>query len=141
MKGSGGLLFNNQLSAISFELSAFWGEMKDFRELGVWKKAHVLVLAVYRATETLPQSESFGLTIQLRRSATSVAMRIAEGCERSSDAEFGADLKRASASASELEYLVLLAHDLSYFDKADHERLSNATVEVRKMVSGLLRKL
>jgi four helix bundle protein len=68
-------------------------------------------------------------------------MRVAEGCGRSGDVEFGSDLRRALASASELEYLVLLAHDLSYLDKADHERLSNATVEVKKMISGLLRKL
>jgi len=115
--------------------------LKDFRELDVWQKAHVLVLAVYRATEFLPPSENFGLTIQLRRSATGVAMRIAEGCGRGSDIEFGADLRRALASASELEYLVLLARDLRYFEDTDHEHLSTAVIEIKKMASGLLRKL
>lgn len=35
--------------------------MKDFRDFTVWKKAHALVLASYRATETFPKHEMFGL--------------------------------------------------------------------------------
>ena len=115
--------------------------MQDFRELEVWQKAHAVVLAVYRVTDSLPQSESFGLIVQLRRSASSVAMRIAEGCGRSSDSEFAVELRRATAASSELEYLVLLARDLSYLQNDEHEGLSLAIVEVRKMLSGLIRKL
>jgi four helix bundle protein len=115
--------------------------VQDFRELDDWKKAHTLVLAIYRITEKFPRVEDFGLTIQLRRSASSVAMRIAEGCGRSNNQEFAVDLRGVTASANELEYLLLLAHDLSYIDKADHGRLSDAAVEVRKMVSGLLKRL
>jgi four helix bundle protein len=115
--------------------------VQDFRELDVWKKAHALVLAIYRVTERFPQIENFGLTIQLRRSASSIAMRIAEGCGRGNNQEFGVELRRVTASATELEYLLLLAHDLSYIDKQDHGQLSDGTVEVRKMITGLLKRL
>ncbi len=86
--------------------------MQDFRELEVWKKAHELALAVYRGTEALPKHEVFGLTVQLRRSAVSVPMKIAEGCGREGDGEFAVQLQRARASCSELEYLLLLCRDL-----------------------------
>ncbi len=115
--------------------------MKDFRDLEVWRKAHALTLDTYFATRVLPSGESFGLTHQLRRAATNVSTRIAEGCGRDLNAEFGVELRRSKAAASELEYLLLLAHDLGYLSAEDHGRLTEAVVEVRKMVSGLLRRL
>jgi hypothetical protein len=33
---------------------------KTFRDLKVWRKAHELVLAVYRQTEALPKTELYG---------------------------------------------------------------------------------
>jgi 23S rRNA-intervening sequence protein len=41
--------------------------MKDFRQLKVWKKAHLLTLAAYRSTAKFPRQERFGLTGQIRR--------------------------------------------------------------------------
>jgi len=115
--------------------------VKDFRDLDVWKKAHAVVLETYRATRKLPSSESFGITHQLRRAAANVATRIAEGCGRDSNVEFGLELRRAKAASSELEYLFLLARDLEFFGQEEHQHLTEQVVEVRKMISGLLRKL
>jgi four helix bundle protein len=53
-------------------------EMRDFRELKVWKKAHHFTLQVYRITKNFPSDERFGLTVQLRRAAASIPMNIAE---------------------------------------------------------------
>jgi len=54
-------------------------EMRDFRELKVWEKAHRLTLQVYRITKKFPSDERFGLTVQLRRAAASVPTNISEG--------------------------------------------------------------
>jgi four helix bundle protein len=115
--------------------------LQDFRKLDVWKRAHELVLAVYRATQSLPKEEVFGITMQLRRTATTIATRIAEACGRDSTAEFAADLRRSATACNETEYLLLLAKDLGYLKPEMHEGLSAETVEVRKMIYGLLRKL
>jgi len=88
--------------------------MQDFRNIEAWRKAHNLALSVYRETLTLPKDEVFGLTIQLRRSATAIATRIAEGTGRSVVIEFAGDLRRAAPSCNELEYLIVLARDLRY---------------------------
>jgi four helix bundle protein len=96
--------------------------MKDFKELKVWVKAHQLTLAVYQATTTFPKEELYGLTSQMRRSAASIPTNIAEGCGRGSDDDFRRFLQIAMGSASELEYQLLLAHDLGYFSTADSER-------------------
>jgi len=62
--------------------------MRDFRELDVWRKAHQLALDVYRTTDSLPKSEVFGITVQLRRAAVAIPTRIAEGCGRDGGLEF-----------------------------------------------------
>jgi four helix bundle protein len=76
--------------------------MKDFRDLAGWGKAHELVLAVYRTSQSLPQDERFNLTSQLRRSAASIPANIAEGCGRDGDGDMSRFLRIAMGSASEL---------------------------------------
>jgi len=46
---------------------------KRFQDLKVWQKAHQLVLRIYKLTASFPDSEIFGLTSQIRRSAVSIA--------------------------------------------------------------------
>lgn len=115
--------------------------MRDFRELKVWEKGHRLTLDVYKATSSFPREELYGLTAQLRRSSASVPANIAEGCGRSGDAELARFMLIAMGSASELEYHLLLAHDLNLLDAQDHERLSEETKEVKRMLSRFINKL
>ena len=51
------------------------------------------------------------------------------------------DLRRGQAACNETEYLLLLAKDLGYLKPEMHDSLNTETVEVRKMLYGLLRKL
>ncbi len=115
--------------------------MKDFRALKVWQKAHQLVLAVYRHTNSFPAEERYGLTSQVRRACASIATNIAEGCGRAGDRELARFLGIAAGSASEVEYLLLLAHDLSYLDVAEHTELSAAVIEIKKMLAAFIAKL
>jgi four helix bundle protein len=115
--------------------------MKDFRDLSVWKRAHELTLAVYRATTGFPREERFGLTSQIRRSCTSIPANIAEGCGRSGDPEFSRFLSIAMGSASELDYHLLLANDLELLSNTDHEELAGKLTEVKRMLGGLIGKL
>lgn len=52
---------------------------RTFRDLGVWRKAHELVLAIYELTATFPKYELYGLASQMRKAAVSVPANIAEG--------------------------------------------------------------
>ena len=115
--------------------------MKDFRNLAVWRKSHLLTLDVYRATKTFPTDERFGITSQLRRSAASIAANIAEGCGRGSDADLGRFLQMAMGSASETEYHLLLAKDLGYLDETQAEGLIQQTQEAKRMLASFLQQL
>ncbi len=115
--------------------------MRDFRELLVWEKAHELGLEVYRDTKDFPADERFGLTIQLRRAAVSVASNIAEGCGRGSDKDFARFLSISAGSASEVEYQILLARDLGYLSEDDYSRLNAHVNEVKRILNSFIQSL
>ncbi|HUA61472.1 MAG TPA: four helix bundle protein [Verrucomicrobiae bacterium] len=55
-------------------------------------------------TALFPKDERSGLISQLRRSSSSIAANLAEGCGRASDSEPGRFRAIAGGSARELEY-------------------------------------
>lgn len=113
--------------------------MQDFHNIQAWQKSHELTLEVYKATETFPSHELYGLTSQLRRAAYSIPMNIAEGCGRSSEAELARFLDIASGSASELDYQLLLAKDLRLLDQKTYEDLCENLDHVRRMLTNLIK--
>jgi four helix bundle protein len=115
--------------------------MKNFRDLSIWQKSHNLALDVYKATGDFPREESYGLTSQIRRASVSIPANIAEGCGRQGDAELGRFLQMSVGSASELEYHLLLAHDLNFLPDDDYFLLDNKVIEVKRMISVLIKKL
>ena len=115
--------------------------MRDFHQLKVWNKAHRLVISIYQATQRFPSEERFGLTVQLRRAAVSVPSNIAEGCGRSGERELARFLDIAAGSLSEVEYQLLLAHDLKYVDEQNYRQISAHANEVKRMLNAFLKQL
>jgi len=115
--------------------------MRPFRDIRVWQKAHQLTLTIYGVTRPFPKEEAYGLTSQLRRAASSVPANIAEGCGRGSTREVHRFLQIASGSASELEYHLLLAHDLGLIDPSTYEALQEDVVTVKRMLHSYSQKL
>lgn len=115
--------------------------MRAFRDLKVWRKAHELTLAVYKMTSAFPKVELFGLTSQIRRASGSVGANIAEGCGRAGGPELARFLQIALGSASELEYHLLLAHDLGLLNGPDYNRLDRDVTEIKRMLTSFIQKV
>ena len=81
------------------------------------------------------------MTSQMRRCSCSVASNIAEGCGRGGDADLGRFLQIAMGSATELEYQLLLSHDLGLVSESEHQVLASQATEVKRMLTALLQKL
>ena len=114
--------------------------MRDFHQLSVWQKSHQFTLDVYALTRAYPKEELFGLTSQIRRSSSSIATNIAEGCGRGSDADFGRFLQMAMGAASESEYQILLSFDLNYIDENQYKQMNAKVTEIKRMLSSLISK-
>lgn len=115
-----------------------------FRESIGWQKAIELCIAVYSATSTFPQSESFGLTSQLRRAAVSVPSNIAEGFGRQSTGEYRQFLGHARGSNSEVETQLVIARSLG-FGRIEQMRRAEALCSetgriINSMMAGLREK-
>lgn len=108
--------------------------MRDFHKLIIWQRSHQLTLAVYRISKSFPKEEIFGLISQMRRAVSSIPTNIAEGCGRASNKDFAHFLQIAIGSATEVEYQLLLAHDINYINDDDYQALTDETVVVRKMI-------
>jgi four helix bundle protein len=82
---------------------------RHYRDLIAWQKAMDLARMIYGRTEEFPRSETFGLRMQLRRAAVSVASHIAEAHGRLNDAEMRKGLGAARAAINELQTQTELA--------------------------------
>src|ERR1700674_1529920 len=103
--------------------------MRDFREIKVWAKAHLLTLEIYKVTATCPREEIYGLTSQLRRASVSIAANIAEGFGRGGNTELARFLQTGMGSASEVEYHIFLAKDLNLLTEKIYDDLDGRIVE------------
>lgn len=115
--------------------------MRDFHKLKVWQRAHGLTLSIYKVTNVFPKEEMYGLISQMRRSAFSIPTNIAEGCGRDSQADFLRYLHIAMGSSSELEYQLILAHDLLYMNDDQFQDLSSDLSETRRMLNVFIQRI
>ncbi len=115
--------------------------MRNFQELSIWQKSHLLTLKIYSSTHNFPKDEMFGIISQMRRSSSSVPTNIAEGCGRNSNAEMKRFLIIATGSLSELEYQLILSKDLLYLSETSSKDLQNELIEIRKMIYSFIKNL
>ena len=110
---------------------------RSFRDLDVWKLSIELVKNIYKITDEFPNSEFYGLTSQMRRSAISIPSNIAEGQGRNSSKEFRQFLAISLGSLAEVETQLIIAKEINYL--ADEE-LSRFVIDldvIRKMIKSL----
>lgn len=115
--------------------------MRSHEDPEVWQAAVALAKGLYQVTAMFPREEQFGLTVQMRRAAVSVASNIAEGAARQGTKEFIPSLYVASGSASELLTQCEIAKAVVGSQAKEIERLEAETAAVAKMLRALIRSL
>ncbi len=115
--------------------------MQDFYKLDVWKRAHELVLALYKATRQFPKEELYGLTSQIRRCGASIPANLAEGCGRHGAADKARFFQIAMGSAFELEYHIVLARDLALFNVELAAHLLEEVRGTKRMLTALIARV
>ncbi len=109
----------------------------------VWQKAHQLSLEIFKISSTLPRSEDYGLTSQIRRSSNSVSGNIAEGFGRSTKKDKANFYVIARGSSYETQNHLLYGRKVGYFDELNTERLfseySDLVFELNKIINSFTR--
>ena len=109
----------------------------SFEGLEVYQAARVLVRDVYRLQQKFPQTETYALGDQIRRSASSVTSNIAEGSGRNSNKEKVHFIEIAYGSLMEAFSQLQIAQDLGYLTEQDIDTIRPQFISVAKMLSGL----
>jgi len=115
--------------------------MSDFRKLGVWQKAHQVMLDTHSLAGGIRSAPYLSLKSQVIRAAMSIPANIVEGRAQRTDKEFSRFLGYALASSSELEYHLIAARDIGVVPTKKTQALIGKVIEVRKMLIGLQKTL
>jgi four helix bundle protein len=115
--------------------------MQDYRKLKVWQRSHANVLAIREVVNRFPRRGYASLKAQIQASAESIPYNIVEGSGANSQKEFARFLEISIKSAGEAEYQLELAKDYGVVGKAIAEKLQAETIEIRKMLIVLRKKV
>ncbi|TRZ96006.1 four helix bundle protein [bacterium] len=114
---------------------------QKFRNLDVWIKSIDFIESVYKITNNFPTKEAYGLTSQIQRAATSIALNIAEGSGSGSDIEFKRFLRIALRSSYEVVCALEIAKRLNYLKQDTFDNLTKQCDELSAMIYGLMKRL
>lgn len=115
--------------------------MADFKNLVVWQKAQRLAIDALTASSEMRGTGVASFKSQLVRAAFSIPANIAEGRSQQSEREFSRFLRIALNSSTELEYHLMTCLEIGMIRHPVGEPLLDRTIEVRRMLYGLLRKV
>jgi len=112
--------------------------MKDFWELGAWKRAHALDRWVFALICTHPELARYGLAPQMRSASIAVAARIAEGCGAYGNNDGHWHFNAALGALSSLDYLVFLAFEHGLIADARVQWFIAIKIDIQERLRALL---
>ena len=116
-------------------------QINSYKDLDVWNEAIELTIMIYELSMHFPKDELYGLTNQIRRSASSIPANIAEGWGRISSKEFKRFLLIARGSAMETETHLIIAVKLDYINRDSAVPIWKQIEKVNKLLFGTIRSI
>lgn len=113
-------------------------KIQKFEDLIARQKSQDIAIDIYASFKEI---KDWGFKDQICRAAVSISNNIAEGFDRQSKKEFIRFLYIALGSCSEVKSMLYLAKRLNYLDHTRAEKLQLQSIEISKIITGLIRSL
>ena len=97
--------------------------MRPWERLRAWEACHRLWIEVFRAAQSWPASERYGIAAQIKRAALSAGSNIAEGVAKRGFRDCARHFNMAIGSLAEVAYILRAARDVELLNVSDYERL------------------
>jgi four helix bundle protein len=107
----------------------------------VWKLAMEIAVDVFRLTISLPKSEDYALTSQIRRSSESISANIAEGFGRNTGPDKNRFYVISRGSAFETKNHLIYGNKVKYFAIEEIEPIYKKTETVIHELNKLIKSL
>jgi four helix bundle protein len=111
----------------------------NHKNLDVWQLSITFTTKIYNLTNNFPNSETYGLSRQLRRAAVSVSSNIAEGAARKSKLERIRFFEMARSSIVEIDTQLEISTRLNYVKQDKLEDLDKEINKIFAMLSQLIK--
>ena len=109
-----------------------------FEDIVSWQKAKQLTLITYKLFKS---NKDYSFRDQIQRAVISIMNNIAEGYERQSNKEFRNFLYIAKGSCGEYRSMLYITLDLAYINRKEFLELNTLSVDISKLLSGLIKTL
>jgi four helix bundle protein len=107
----------------------------EHEDLVAWKKSNQLTLEVFKTVNDVDPV----MFEYMKESALRIVSKIAEGISKRTIANKITDLEDAKGASARLSTQLILSGQLEYLTKSRSEQLYAQTMEVYKVISGLIR--
>ncbi len=114
-------------------------KIQSFTDLTAWKEGHALVLNIYKITFEFPHHQTYSLTNQMQRASVSITSNIAEGFSRRTRKDKVQFYYMALGSTTEIQNQLVIARDLGYLKSELFQSIAQQTVQVHKLINGLIK--
>ncbi len=112
--------------------------IQKFEDIIAWQKAQEFAVDIY---STFNKIRDFSFRDQICRAVVSISNNIAEGFDRSSNADFSRFLYIAIGSCSEVKSMLYLAAKLKYISESEKEELLKKANDISKIIRGLIKSM
>jgi len=112
--------------------------IQKFEDIIAWQKAQEFAVDIYSAFN---ECKDFSFRDQICRAVVSISNNIAEGFDRSSNADFSRFLYIAIGSCSEVKSMLYLATKLRYISNKDSEELLVKVNDISKIIRCLIKSM
>jgi four helix bundle protein len=106
-------------------------------DLEVYNLSRELIVSIYKLTKKFPSSEKYGLSSQVQRSATSIALNIAEGSGKETNKDFANFIRIAIGSLIETDTSLKIAVDLKFISTDDYTKVDKSIEKIYFKLIGL----
>lgn len=113
-------------------------KIERFEDILSWQKSKELNIKI---SHLFKDCKNYSFKDQILRCSLSIMNNIAEGFERKSNKEFSNFLFIAKGSCGELRSMLYLALDFCYIKEDEFKNIYNKSVEISKLLSGLIKTL
>ena len=113
-------------------------KIQRFEDIISWKKSKELSVSIYKI---LKNDTDFGFRNQIEKASVSIMNNIAEGFERQTNNEFIQFLYIAKGSCGEVRSMLFLAKELDKISIENFKKLYSLSIEISKLLSGLIKSL
>jgi four helix bundle protein len=108
------------------------------KKLNVYQFSQALALECYKVTRQFPNDEKFAMVQQIRRSALSVHLNLAEGSSRKSQVERNRFYEIARGSVIEIDAAFEIAYQLEYASLEQLQLAGEKIIGTFKLLSGMI---